>query len=201
MLPKFSKAVFLDRDGVIVHNREQYIRSWADVKIYPLALEALAKLAELDTYIFLVTNQSAIGRGLVSYEMVAHINQHLIEIIQKNKGRIDRVFICPHAPQENCNCRKPQPGMILQARQEYQLDLSQSWLVGDAFSDLMAAQNAGVNHKILVQTGRGNKQFAQHRLGLQKISFQRTKNLETAVRLIQAENQEFAEQPSLLAKE
>ena len=95
---KPNTAIFLDRDGVIVHNRQQYIRSWADVKIYPLALDALAELATMNTYLFLITNQSAIGRGLVSHEMVENINHRLIQTIEAHNGRIYHVFLCPHAP-------------------------------------------------------------------------------------------------------
>ena len=148
-------AVLLDRDGVIIENRDNYVRSWADVSIYPQALEALARLHEAGYPVALVTNQSAVGRGLLSLAEARQINGRLVGAIERAGGRVEDVYMCPHAPDEGCNCRKPRPGLIWQAAEELGLDLSGSVLIGDALSDLEAGQRAGVGWTALVRTGRG----------------------------------------------
>lgn len=151
-------AFFLDRDGVIIENRPSYVRSWADVAIYPQALDALARISASRYKIVIVTNQSMVGRGYVSLKTAWDINKRLVKVIEEAGGRIDRVFMCPHAPQEMCDCRKPKPGLLLQAQKTLSLDLSQSMMIGDALSDLHAGQAAGILQNILVRTGRGSSQ-------------------------------------------
>jgi D-glycero-D-manno-heptose 1,7-bisphosphate phosphatase len=151
-------AVFLDRDGVIIENQDNYIRSFKDVIFYPQALKALASAAGSPYKIIIVTNQSAVGRGIISLQLAMDINQKVVSVIEKNGGRVDGVFMCPHHPQADCNCRKPQPGLLFQAVQKLSVDLSRSIMVGDALSDVLAGQNAGVPTRILVLTGRGSHQ-------------------------------------------
>jgi D-glycero-D-manno-heptose 1,7-bisphosphate phosphatase len=151
-------AIFLDRDGVIIENRPDYVRSWADVSIYPQALEALAALRDTPYKIIIVTNQSAVGRGLISLETANGINEQLVRAIEERHGRIDATYLCPHAPWEGCVCRKPRPGLLLQAAQEHNLDLSRSLMIGDALTDLEAGLAAGVSQVVLLRTGRGQAQ-------------------------------------------
>ncbi len=151
-------AIFLDRDGVIIENRPNYVRAWHDVAIYPQALDALKIISNSPYKIVVVTNQSAVGRKLVPLTTVTSINDRLAETISASGGRVDAVFICPHAPNDGCNCRKPRPGLILQAARAMSLDLSRSILIGDAISDLLAGKSAGVHTLALVQTGRGLQQ-------------------------------------------
>lgn len=151
-------AIFLDRDGVIIENRPTYVRTWSDVSIYPQALQALVRVKTSPYKIVIITNQSAVGRGLMSLEAATLINQRLVTAIEKAGGRIDGVFMCPHAPEDECACRKPKPGLLLQAAQALELDLSHSIMIGDALSDLQAAQAAGVTLTVLVRTGRGREQ-------------------------------------------
>ena len=158
MIPDLYPALLLDRDGVLIENREEYVLSWADVEIYPGALEALARAGRSPYKIVIVTNQSAIGRGLISLQKAEEINQQLLKKIEAVGGRVDGVFMCPHAPEEGCTCRKPQPGLLFQAAQALSLDLSRSILIGDALSDIRAAQAAGIPQTILVRTGRGKSQ-------------------------------------------
>jgi D-glycero-D-manno-heptose 1,7-bisphosphate phosphatase len=153
-----NPAIFLDRDGVIIENVDTYVRSWSDVVIYPEALSALARLSETTYKIIIVTNQSVVGRGIISISDAQAINQRLIQVIEQSGGRIDGLFMCVHAPPQDCECRKPRPGLIMQAASELSLDLSRSLLVGDALSDIQAGQNAGIPKNILVRTGRGDKQ-------------------------------------------
>jgi len=155
MLP----ALFLDRDGVIIENRPGYVRSWADVDIFPQALKALAHVKDSPYKIVIVSNQSAVGRGFVEIRAINHINDRLLQEIRHAGGRVDGVFICPHAPQEDCACRKPKPGLLLQAASSLSLDLSRSIMVGDALSDLLAGEAAGVQNLVLVKTGRGADQL------------------------------------------
>ena len=151
-------AIFLDRDGVIIENRANYVRSWQDVVTFPGALKALAALKETEFKIVIVTNQSAVGRGIISLAEAQAINTQLLQVIQQHGGRIDRVFMCVHAPPQGCECRKPRPGLIIQAASEQLLDLKRSFLIGDALSDIRAGQNAGIPINILVKTGRGEAQ-------------------------------------------
>lgn len=151
-------AVFLDRDGVIIENRDAYVRTWADVAFIPGALAALAKFSLMPYKIIIVTNQSAVGRGIILRATADEINRRVVEEIEKFGGRVDGVFICPHAPQDNCNCRKPLPGLIFQAAEVHKIDLNHSVMVGDAISDLLAGQNAGIRRTYLVKTGRGAAQ-------------------------------------------
>ena len=153
------RAIFLDRDGVLIENRSDYVREWSHVKVLPGALEALSNL--YDYKIVIVTNQSAVGRGLISLEIAHQINNQLIEVIRNNNGHIDGVFMCPHTPKDECSCRKPKPGLLLQAAKELSLDLHQSWMIGDAWSDLLAGQAAGVRGVMLLKTGRGSEQLLQ----------------------------------------
>jgi D-glycero-D-manno-heptose 1,7-bisphosphate phosphatase len=151
-------AIFLDRDGVIIENCPTYVRSWADVVIYPQALAALAQMSKLPYQVVIVTNQSAVGRGLISLSTAWAINHRLVEEIARCGGRIDAVFMCPHAPADDCDCRKPRPGLLFRAQQALSLDLSRSLMIGDAWSDVAAAQAAAVGRTVLVRTGRGAAQ-------------------------------------------
>jgi D-glycero-D-manno-heptose 1,7-bisphosphate phosphatase len=151
-------AIFLDRDGVIIENRPTYVRHWSEVVIYPQALQALARIRLSPYKIVIITNQSAVGRGLMPLETAVMINQRLIAAIQQAGGRIDGVFMCPHAPEEECQCRKPKPGLLFQAAQALDLDLSRSIMIGDALSDLQAGQAAGLPLTVLVRSGRGRQQ-------------------------------------------
>jgi D-glycero-D-manno-heptose 1,7-bisphosphate phosphatase len=151
-------AIFLDRDGVIIENRDDYVRSWSDVEVYPQALRALASASRSSYKIVIITNQAGVGNGIIPLQTATEINQRLVQIIEKAGGRVDGLYMCPHTPQDQCECRKPRPGMILQAERELTLDLPRSWMIGDALSDLQAGRAAGVGHIALVRTGRGAQQ-------------------------------------------
>lgn len=148
-------AVFLDRDGVIVENRTDYVRRWEDLVILPGVLNALQKLSHSDYSIIIVTNQSAVGRGIISLQGAWTINERLVAMIQAAGGRINGVFMCPHMPEDLCDCRKPAPGLLLQAAEALGIDLERSVMIGDALSDVLAGEAAGVGQTALVRTGRG----------------------------------------------
>jgi len=149
-------AVFLDRDGVINENRADYVKSWEEFAFLPGALEAMRTLSSRYEVV-VVTNQSAIGRGLMTRAAVEQIHQRMCDCVQQHHGRIRAVLYCPHHPREECGCRKPRPGLLLAAAQEFHLDLRRCWMVGDAVSDMQAALRAGVS-PVLVLTGRGRDQ-------------------------------------------
>jgi D-glycero-D-manno-heptose 1,7-bisphosphate phosphatase len=157
MRPVARPAVFLDRDGVIIENRSDYVKSRLEVSFLPGAREALQRLSRSEHAIVMVTNQSAVGRGMISLEEAMEINRHVIAAIEAQGGRVDAWYVCPHHPDERCDCRKPAPGMLLRAAEELGLDLARSYLVGDAVSDIQAGWAVGVQG-ILVLTGRGSEQ-------------------------------------------
>ncbi len=150
-------AVFLDRDGVLIANVDTYVRTWADVRFLPGVFDALRRLASTAYAVVLVSNQSAVGRGLLAADDALDINARAVEKIVAQGGRVDAAYLCLHSPDNACPCRKPEPGLLLQAEAELGLDLADSYLVGDAASDIGAARAAGVRG-ILVRTGRGEAQ-------------------------------------------
>ena len=153
-----DRAVFLDRDGVICRNRRDHVKSWEEFVFLPGSLAALARLAAAPVRIVVVTNQAVINRGIVPVATVEDIHARMVDAIHAAGGRVDRVLYCPHRPDEQCDCRKPQPGLPKQAAQEFGVDLSRSYVVGDALSDVGAAKAAGCA-PYLVLTGRGWQQW------------------------------------------
>jgi histidinol-phosphate phosphatase family protein len=150
-------AVFLDRDGLLIENQPEYVRAWSHVEFLPGSIRAIQQLNASSYVIVMVTNQSVVGRGIISLEEAMRINQQIVDEVAVRGGRIDATYMCPHDPGEGCRCRKPEPGMLLQAAAELDLDLTRSYMIGDAISDVEAGRSAGVP-SILVRTGRGNEQ-------------------------------------------
>lgn len=155
-----ARAIFLDRDGVINVNRSDHVKSWDEFMFLPNALIALQKLAASDFRVIVTTNQAAIARGLVAEETVRAIHAQMLAQVERAGGRIDAVYFCPHRPDEKCGCRKPQPGLFVEAARDFEIDLARSFVVGDAFSDVAAALAIGAQ-PILVMTGRGHEQHAE----------------------------------------
>ncbi|MEZ4766868.1 MAG: D-glycero-beta-D-manno-heptose 1,7-bisphosphate 7-phosphatase [Caldilineales bacterium] len=153
-------AVFLDRDGVINQNRADYVRTWEQVVFLPGVFDALRALADSAYAVVVVTNQSAIGRGIMTPEALRTIHDGIAARVAAEGGRFDGIYACPHRPDEGCDCRKPQPGMLLQAAARLDIDLAASYLVGDAVTDIEAALAAGAR-PIMVRTGRGVAQLAK----------------------------------------
>ena len=142
-------AVFLDRDGVICKNRTDYVKAWTEFEWLPGSLTAIARLTRAGVRVFVVSNQSAIGRGLTSVQAVEDIHGRMVDRINESGGRIEAVYYCPHRPEDNCTCRKPRPGMLLRASSEHAVDLSRSFMVGDGWGDIAAGRQAGVNTVLL----------------------------------------------------
>jgi len=164
-------AIFLDRDGVIIENRDDYVRSWDDVAFLPGALAALVALVRGPWAVVIVTNQSAVGQGILAPEMAEAINASVAAAIRAAGGRVDAAYLCPHTAADGCDCRKPAPGLLRRAAADLDLDMGRSLMIGDALSDIVAGRAAGVGRTALVRTGRG---AAQERLpaaaGLQPLA-------------------------------
>ncbi|MFQ6101249.1 MAG: D-glycero-alpha-D-manno-heptose-1,7-bisphosphate 7-phosphatase [Anaerolineae bacterium] len=152
------RAIFIDRDGVICHNRADHVKSWKEFVFLPGVLAALARLAHSELSIVVITNQAIINRHIVPVEVVEDIHARMVQAIEAAGGRIDQVMYCPHRPDEHCTCRKPQPGLLLMAAEQLRVALSQSYLIGDAEVDMQAGQAVGC-YRYLVLTGRGRQQL------------------------------------------
>ncbi len=145
--------IFIDRDGVINVDREDYVKIWSEFIFLPNILESLKLLTDHHFRVIIITNQSAIGREIFSEDRLQQIHQKMITAVENAEGKIAAIYYCPHTPWDNCDCRKPAPGMFLQAAKEFDLDLSNSFFVGDAISDIQAGQNAGCQ-TVFVRTGK-----------------------------------------------
>jgi D-sedoheptulose 7-phosphate isomerase len=165
-MPEPRRAVFLDRDGVINQNRSDYVKSWDEFVFLPEAFEALELLASSPLAIVIVSNQSAIGRNIVTQAAVEEINRRMVEQVERRGGRIDRMSFCPHRPEDRCGCRKPAPGLLLDAAGLMGIDLAHSYIIGDSFDDLGAGRSVGCRG-VLVLTGRGTGELRDDHHSLQ----------------------------------
>ena len=151
------RAVFFDRDGTLMEDAH-YCADPALVRVFPGVPEALGRLRAAGFATFIVTNQSGIGRGLVTGEQYQAVHQEFLR--QLGPGLIDRTYCCPDAPGGASPRRKPAPGMLLEAAADFAIDLSQSWVVGDKWADIECGRRAGARG-ILVLTGHGREQICQ----------------------------------------
>jgi D-glycero-D-manno-heptose 1,7-bisphosphate phosphatase len=150
-------TLFIDRDGVINQDSPDYIKSCEEFFFIKGSTEAFKLLEQNNIDAFVITNQSVIGRNMVSPEGLDMIFSKMKTEIVRYGGKIKDIFFCPHTPEDGCQCRKPLPGMIFQARDKYAIDLKKSAMIGDSAKDIECAFNAGVRTKILVKTGNGEK--------------------------------------------
>jgi D-glycero-D-manno-heptose 1,7-bisphosphate phosphatase len=150
-------AIFLDRDGVINENRADHVKCWQEFEWLPGVLGSIRRLSQTGMPIFIITNQAIINRGLATEDTLNDIHTRMLATIEQAGGHIEKVFFCPHDSHENCDCRKPKPGMLKQAAAEFGIDLTRSFLVGDAWTDIEAGLAVGAS-SILVMTGRGRNQ-------------------------------------------
>ena len=160
-----GRALFLDRDGVINRLRKDYVKSWEEFRFLPGTIEALRMLTANDYRLVIVTNQSAVGRGIMSMHALERIHQHMVEVLSDSQVRIEAVLTCPHHPSLHCDCRKPQPGLFFQARDRMGIDLSDSYFVGDSISDLQAAHAAGCARAFMVLSGHSSQSRSRLREG------------------------------------
>lgn len=140
-----ARAIFLDRDGVLNRKATEgaYITDLRQFDLLPGSLDAVAELYRRGYLLFIVTNQRCIATGTASIDAVETIHRHLLREVGKAGGQIARVYVCPHDYVDRCECRKPLPGMLLQAARDFDLDLSASWMIGDSASDIECGRRAG----------------------------------------------------------
>ena len=157
------KLVILDRDGTINHDSDHYIKSVDEFRPLKGALEAIARLTQAGYRVVVATNQSGIARGLFTTRTLFDIHDALQRSAGQAGGRIDAFFFCPHAAEAACQCRKPQPGMLVEVARRFNVSLEDTYMVGDAHRDVQAAAAAGAK-PVLVLTGKGRKTYTEGNL-------------------------------------
>lgn len=144
-----QKVVFLDRDGVINIDKA-YVYRQEDFEFCEGAFEVLRHFQSLGYRLIVVTNQSGIGRGYYLEEDFQDLMRWMQEVLLAEGIAIDAIYHCPHAPEEHCSCRKPKSGMFEQALRDFDIDVSQSWMIGDKLSDIQAAHGVKIEHTVLI---------------------------------------------------
>jgi D-glycero-D-manno-heptose 1,7-bisphosphate phosphatase len=148
-------VVFLDRDGVINRDSAHYIKSWDEFFFLPRSLKAIEVLTQNGFSIIIISNQSAVGRKMITPTELEVIHEQMLKTIHSKGGIITDIFFCPHLPEEDCNCRKPKPGMIHRAQKAHRIHLASACMVGDSEKDIECAKMAGCGTVVLVRTGNG----------------------------------------------
>ncbi|MCE5333999.1 MAG: HAD family hydrolase [Desulfobacteraceae bacterium] len=151
----FSRFLLLDRDGVININRADYVKNIEEVEFYPDALEALGILRSRSVGVALVSNQSGIHRGFISWKDFWEMHEGVVRKVESCGGEISAAFYCPHRPDENCECRKPLPEMILSACRFFRISPERTYFAGDRETDVRAAANAGCEGIRICREGIG----------------------------------------------
>jgi len=144
------KLVILDRNGTLNAHREDFVKSDIEWTPLPGALEAVARLNHAGWHVVIASNQSGLGRGLFDVASLNAMHDKMIKMLAGVGGRVDAVFYCPHSPDEDCDCRKPKPGLFLQIGERYGVDLSQVPTAGDSLRDLQAGAAAGCEPHLLL---------------------------------------------------
>ena len=137
-----KKAVFLDRDGII-NVEKNFVKTWDEFEFIPGIFENIKRLNKNGFLVIIVTNQSGIKRGFYTEETLKTIHSNMLKILEDNDAYVDDIFYCPHFDDDNCNCRKPKPGMIIEASEKHNIDLKESWVIGDNERDIIAGKKAG----------------------------------------------------------
>ncbi len=188
-------ALFVDRDGTVIVEKH-YLADPDGVELLAGAAGALAEAAALGFAVVIVSNQSGVGRGRMTEADVQAVNHRTLGLIEAAGGPlVAGVYYCPHAPDDECRCRKPAPGMLLDAARDLVLDLASSYMIGDKADDIGAGQRAGVRGTILVQTGHG---LAQTATAQQLSPSAIVADLAAALRWIRADRRHLPAHPDLL---
>jgi histidinol-phosphate phosphatase family protein len=152
-------CLFVDRDGTLIEERN-YLSDPEQVALIPGAAEAVRRAREAGWLVVVLTNQSGVGRGYFSLSDVERVNRRVEELLAREGAALDGIYVCPHAPEEGCPCRKPRPGLVEAAARQLPVDLRRSWMVGDKPADVELARNAGLRGA-LVRTGYGAEAAAE----------------------------------------
>lgn len=154
-----SRAVFLDRDGVINQKaaRGKYITHWEDIHFLPGVVEAIALLNRAGFRVIVVTNQRCVAKGLITADELESIHERMRDALARAGANVETSYYCPHELQPPCACRKPRPGMLLEAARAHGIDLSASWMIGDSDKDVEAGRSAGCKTaRLLSSRSAGN---------------------------------------------
>lgn len=154
------KLIILDRDGVINQDSDDYIKSPDEWVPIPGSLEAIAKLNHEGYTVAIASNQSGLARGYFDLKTLSAMHRKMETLLSDLGGQIDALFFCPHAPQDGCECRKPQPGMLHEIIERFQASKAKTIFIGDTIKDIKAAMAVGVK-PVLVRTGKGEKTESQ----------------------------------------
>ena len=193
---RLDNVVYLDRDGTINHDSPDYIKSRSEFKFIPGSIEAIRLLTLGGFTSIVITNQSALARRFISPGELDLIHGMMKDAIVSGGGMITDIFFCPHMPNDGCECRKPAPGLLLQAQRKYNIDLSKSIMVGDSAKDIECARNAGCGRAVLVKTGKNDD--VEHVLKTKRIVADYTaNNLYDAAKWILANNKSEILNPKL----
>lgn len=145
-------AVFADRDGTICFDRH-YLADPAGLELIPTVAEGIKKLNDAGIPVIVITNQSGIGRGYFTEQQLGSIHQKMEDLLAEQGARVNDIFYCPHLPDSGCDCRKPRPGMLLQAQEEYGFDLKRSFVIGDRMLDVEMAHAVGAKAVLVPEPG------------------------------------------------
>lgn len=148
-----NKAVFLDRDGVINKKRDDYVKNINEFVMLTNSPKAIKLLNDKNYLVIVITNQSAINRGLLTHEKLSEIHKVMNYELEKSDAYVDAIYYCPHRPDENCQCRKPRTELLVKAVKEHSVSIEQSWFVGDSESDITAAKNMGLKPILMEENG------------------------------------------------
>jgi len=140
---KKKKAIFLDRDGVINKRKDDYVKNVDELEIFPDVVSPIKKLKENRFLVIIITNQSAINRGLITHTKLEEIHHTIQKYFTDQNIELDGFYYCPHRPEEGCDCRKPKPGLLLKAIKEHNINPKLSWMIGDSESDIKAGKSIG----------------------------------------------------------
>lgn len=152
--------VILDRDGVINEDSDDFIKTLDEWIPIPGSIEAIARLSQHGFTVAIATNQSGIGRGIIDLDDLEAIHNHLNELVENAGGKIAGIFYCPHHPDDDCECRKPKPGLITAIEAEFGQSALGAWTIGDSLRDLEAGEAKGCI-PVLVRTGKGERTLAK----------------------------------------
>ena len=142
-LPHNRGFILLDRDGVFNINRPDYVKNIREVRFYPDALQALELLNRKNISVIIISNQSAINRGIIPWGDFWEMHDGIVKEVEKQGGKILAALYCPHRPDEHCGCRKPSPAMLLEACRLFNFEIGHTCFIGDHDTDMQAARNAG----------------------------------------------------------
>src|SRR5262249_19711489 len=153
-------AVFLDRDGVINYNREDYVKTPEEFVFLPGSAAGAARLTRAGRELFIISNQAGVGKGIITQAALSAITRKMLDGLAEAGARVNGVYYSPHPPDAGCDCRKPAPGLLRRAAQEHGLDLSRTIFVGDDRRDLAAGAAAGAR-TVLVLSGKTSRAGAE----------------------------------------